>query len=258
MMAATMKREAHPRGRALPSSFARIVAVPAAAVALTLMFALASMPASAQAPKASAAATSQARPSAPARKEGVRWQALTPTQREVLAPLEHDWPTIESPRKQKWLALAGRFKSLSAEERTRISARMVEWAKLSPAERGQARMRFEEARQVPAPDRTARWQAYQALPVEQRQQFAARAASAASGTREAPVRPPRTAKDSKEAKFNVVPSPVLTQPPKQVAPTIVQAGPGATTTPITRRPMPPAHQQTGMPKIAATPEFVNR
>jgi len=265
MIAAAMKREAHPRGRALSSSFDRVVAIPAAGLALAIVFALASTTAAAQAPRASGAATttsatatSQARPSAPAREEGVRWQALTPTQREVLAPLERDWPTMVSPRKQKWLALAGRFKNLPAEERTRISTRMVEWAKLTPAERGQARMRFEEARQVPALDRTARWQAYQALPVEQRQQFAARAASAASGAREAPVRTTRIARDSKEAKFNVVPSPALTPPPKQVAPTLVQAGPGATTTPITRRPMPPAHQQTGMPKIAATPEFVNR
>jgi hypothetical protein len=38
----------------------------------------------------------------------------------------------------------------------------------------------------------------------------------------------------------------------------VQAGPGATTTLVTRRPTPPAHQQTGLPKIAATPEFVNK
>ncbi|MEO8836960.1 MAG: hypothetical protein ABI364_09500, partial [Caldimonas sp.] len=37
-----------------------------------------------------------------------------------------------------------------------------------------------------------------------------------------------------------------------------QARPGATTTLITRRPAPPPHQQTGMPKIATTPEFVNR
>lgn len=135
---------------------------------------------------------------------------------------------------------------------------MSEWAKLTPAERGQARMRFEEVRQLPAPDRSARWQAYQALPPEQRQQFAARAASAASGSREAAARSIKPPRDSKEAKFNTVPNPALTQPPKQVAPTLVQAAPGATTTPITRRPMPPAHQQTGMPKIAATPEFVSR
>ena len=193
------------------------------------------------------------------REEGARWASLTPAQREALAPLEHDWPAIDAPRKQKWIALAARFKTLTPEERSRITARMAEWAKLTPAERGQARMNFEEARQLPAPDRSARWEAYQALPVEQRQQFAARAASAASGSREsAGAKPPAQSRDSKEAKFNVVPNPALTLAPKQVAPTMMQASPGATTTLITRRPAPPPHQQTGMPKIAATPEFVNR
>src|SRR6185369_5618321 len=80
-----------------------------------------------------------------------------------------------------------------------------------------------------------------------------------SGARDsAASKPSAKSRDSKEAKFNVVPNPALTQPPKQVAPTMVQAAPGATTTLITRRPAPPPHQQTGMPKIAATPEFVNR
>jgi hypothetical protein len=39
---------------------------------------------------------------------------------------------------------------------------------------------------------------------------------------------------------------------------VIQAAPGATTTLVTRRPTPPAHQQAGLPKIAATPEFVNK
>ena len=256
-----MKPEAHPRSRALSSSPNRGSAL---SFGLVLAITLATTSAVAQAPRApgpSAAAASGASPlsrPATAREDGVRWQTLTAQQREALAPLEKDWPGIDAPRKQKWLALAARFKSLSPGERTRITARMSEWAKLTPAERGQARMRFEEARQLPAPDRSARWQAYQALPPEQRQQFAARAASAASGSRESAVRNGKPVRDSKEAKFNTVPNPALTQPPKQVAPTLVQAGPGATTTPITRRPMPPAHQQSGMPKIAATPEFVNR
>ncbi|MEP6740678.1 MAG: DUF3106 domain-containing protein [Caldimonas sp.] len=184
---------------------------------------------------------------------------MTALQRQALAPLERDWAGIEGQRKQKWLALAARFKTLTPDEQARISARMSEWAKLSPVERGQARMRFEESRQVPATDRNARWQAYQALPAERRRELAARAATAASGSHEAPARPARAgSRDNKEAKFNVVPNPALTPRPRQVAPTLVQAGPGATTTSITRRPMPPAHQATGMPKIAATPEFVNR
>ena len=57
--------------------------------------------------------------------------------------------------------------------------------------------------------------------------------------------PARAQRDSKEAKFNVVPNPALAQAPRPVAPTLVQAAPGATTTVITRRPAPPAHQQSG-------------
>jgi len=196
---------------------------------------------------------------APVREEGVRWQNLTPAQREALAPLERDWPTIDAQRKQKWVQLAARFKTLPPEEKTRIHARMTEWARLTPAERGQARLRFEEARQVPASDRTARWQEYQALSPEQRAQLAARASGSAATASGAEARPPKpVARDSKEAKSNIVPNPTPSQTPRQVAPTLVQAAPGATTTLITRKPAPPPHQQVGMPKIAATPEFVQR
>jgi hypothetical protein len=241
-----------------PSSLSRALPAPVTgrAASILCLAALLACGAQAQGPGTRAASAAPA----PARDEGVRWASLTPAQREALAPLEHDWPGIAAARKQKWIALAARFKTLAPEERARITARMAEWAKLTPAERGQARMNFEEARQLPAPDRSARWEAYQALPPEQRQQFAARAASAAaSGARDsAGAKTPAKTRDAKEAKFNLVPNPALTQPPKQVAPTLVQAAPGATTTLITRRPAPPAHQQTGMPKIAATPEFVNR
>jgi len=101
-----------------------------------------------QAPRVTGAASAAA-----LREEGVRWQTLTPSQREALAPLERDWPGIDAARKQKWVTLAARMKTLTPEERARINDRMVEWAKLTPAERGQARLRFEEARQLPVPDR---------------------------------------------------------------------------------------------------------
>jgi hypothetical protein len=65
-------------------------------------------------------------------------------------------------------------------------------------------------------------------------------------------------RDVPQAKSNIVPNPAFAAPPKPVAPTVVRAGPGATTTPITRRPAPPSHLQTGLPKIAATPGFVDK
>lgn len=247
-----MKRQAQPRGRAtrLPPALVAIALIAFGAM-------LSPWVASAQAPAGASKPGTPAPARSPVREEGVRWQSLTQAQREALAPLESDWPGIDAPRKQKWLALAARFRTLPPDERARISARMSEWALLTPVERGQARMRFEEAREVPATDRSARWQAYQALPADRKKEFAARAASAASAHREASGRHGR-AGSSKEAKSNVVPNPALTPRPRQVAPTLVQASPGATTTSITRRPSPPAHQPAGMPKIPTTPEFVNR
>jgi hypothetical protein len=42
-----------------------------------------------------------------------------------------------------------------------------------------------------------------------------------------------------------------------IAPVVVQATPGATTTTMSVRAVPPAHNQPGLPKIAATPGFVD-
>jgi Protein of unknown function (DUF3106) len=196
---------------------------------------------------------------------GVPWQDLAAGHRAVLKPLEKDWRGIGAEQKQKWVELAARFPALSPDERARVQARMTEWAQMSPRERGQARINFQEAKQVSPQDRQAQWEAYQALSPEQKQQLAARAAPAPKQTsRQAnavPARPLRAddpMDDVPAAKSNIVPNPAHAQPLRQVAPTVVQAQPGATTTLITKRPVPPAHQQTGLPKIAATPEFVDK
>jgi hypothetical protein len=136
---------------------------------------------------------------------------------------------------------------------------------MSPRERGQARINFQEAKQVSPQDRQAQWEAYQALAPEQKRQLAARAAPVpkdasrqANAVLARPARAGDSAEDAPAAKSNIVPNPAHAQPLRQVAPTVVQAQPGATTTLITKLPVPPAHQQTGLPKIAATPEFVDK
>ena len=58
------------------------------------------------------------------------------------------------------------------------------------------------------------------------------------------------------AKRNMVQSQAAA-PKRAVAPTVVQAKPGATTTSMATRVAPPAHNQAGLPKIAATPGFVD-
>jgi hypothetical protein len=203
-------------------------------------------------------------PAKPGVEEGVRWNELKPAQRTALKPLERDWAGIDATRKQKWIDISGRFQKMSPDEQARLQARMGEWTKLSPQERGAARLNFQEAKQLPAQDRQARWDAYQALPPEKRRELAERAQPPADAVRKNSAAVPRngeagkTVRDAPQAKSNIVPNPAYAAPPKPVAPTVLRAGPGATTTLISKRPAPPSHQQTGLPKIAATPEFVNK
>ena len=182
------------------------------------------------------------------------WGALTPPQKQVLAPLQKDWPRLDAQRRQKWLEVASRFNSLPIEEQARVKERMVEWARMSPAQRTRARLVFQEARQLPADERQARWQAYRSLSPEARQALAQRANPT---TRPAPPLARAEPNASPAAKRNLVQAGAA-QPPKAVAPTVLQARPGATTTTMATRATPPLHHQAGLPKIAATPTFVDQ
>jgi hypothetical protein len=195
-------------------------------------------------------------------EQGPRWTDLKPAQQTALQPLEKEWAGLDGRSKQKWVELAARFPKLTPEERSRVRERMSAWVKMTPRERGDARANFQEAKQVPVQDRQERWKAYQALSPEERERFATRASpTEASRKASAPVgRVDKASRDAAtvQSKSNIVPNPALSAAPRAVAPTVVQAHPGATTTLITRRPTPPGHQQTGLPKIAATPDFVDK
>jgi hypothetical protein len=189
---------------------------------------------------------------------GPRWSELTPAQRVALKPLERDWSSIEADRKRKWMDIAARMPGMPPDQRERVQARMTEWARLSPEQRGQARLRFQESKQVSPSDRQAQWEAYQALPPDRKRQFQARAVPPAPTAPKPPTAQQQRNNDKVQPKSNIVPNPAYAAPPKPVAPTVVQAQPGATTSLISKRPVPPAHQQTGQPKIAATPDFVDK
>lgn len=185
---------------------------------------------------------------------GKSWSQLTPAQRAALQPLEKDWSSIDAQRKQKWIELAARFDKMPLEERARTQQRMADWARLSPQERNEARLNFQGARQLSPQERQERWEAYKALPAEQRRFLASQAkvnnASVSKASRA----------DSKSAgpKVNTVSNPFLDiGRPSAVTPGVMQAKPGATTRPIAAKPSPPLHQQAGLPKVAATPEFVD-
>lgn len=189
---------------------------------------------------------------------GPTWAELSNGERQALQPLQAQWNDIDSQRKQKWRDVAMRYPGLPAVQQARLRERMVEWATMTPAQRNTARISFEEMRKLPATERQTRWEAYQSLPAEQRQALVTQAGSrpaTASAPQAAAVRK-TPAIDSMQAKSNIVTVPQPATRPQSVAPGTVLAGIGASTRPISKPPTPPRHQQAGLPKIAATPDFV--
>ena len=200
---------------------------------------------------------------------GPAWASLTPQQRTVLGPLERDWASIDAQRKAKWLEVAVRFPTMPAADQQRVQERMTEWARMTPAERGRARLSFQESKQFSPEHKQARWEAYQALPDAERKALANRLKPAD----ERPTHLPRSPSSdgaggaalttaspgSAPAKQFVAAKPLASAPStKPVSPTVVQAKPGATTTLMTTPVEPPAHHRPGQPKIAADAGQVNR
>lgn len=179
----------------------------------------------------------------------VAWAKLSPEQRSVLTPLERDWSSITPGQQQKWAELAKRFPALPADERGRVQQRISEWSRLTPQQRASARLNFQEARQLSPQERQHQWEAYRALPPDQRRALAERAERP-----RAPASAPRNGDTS--VKSSVVRAPAQAQA-HPVGPTVIQRGSGATTNLVSKPPTPPLHQQTGLPKVAATPGFVD-
>ncbi|MFG6487105.1 DUF3106 domain-containing protein [Roseateles sp. BYS78W] len=185
------------------------------------------------------------------------WAGLTLKQREMLAPLERDWAGMSESQRSKWLSATPTLATLPAPELARVHERMRAWAQLSPAERTNARIGFQVAKQVDAEQRQAKWEAYQALSPEKRQALAAKAQARrqaqAQATAPGPVAKPMTA----VPKSNIVPAAPKLVSPTPVTGSLVQAKPGATTVLITRTTRLPSHHSAGETKIVADPALVD-
>jgi Protein of unknown function (DUF3106) len=100
------------------------------------------------------------------------WAELTPVQQQSLKPLAANWSTIGEAQKRKWLEISKNYQSLPAAEQTKMHSRMAEWVSLSQQQRAQARLNFAEVKTLTPSDKTANWQAYQALSAEEKQKLA--------------------------------------------------------------------------------------
>jgi hypothetical protein len=175
---------------------------------------------------------------------GPNWQSLSPAQQDALAPLRRDWAEIDPARRQMWLQIADLFPNLPPDERNRVQARMEDWARLSPAERLQARLNFRETRRISADQRAALWDAYLALPPEQRQALAQRARTVPPAASAAPQRKVSNTAGTPAAAGGT-------------GPLNVQARPGASTTLVTEAPAT-ARQAASTAPILIPPNLIDR
>lgn len=100
------------------------------------------------------------------------WSSLSVAQRAALLPLQNGWDTIPSRQKKRWLVLVEGFEHKSNTEQALMHSRMAEWAALTPVQRNQARLNFATIQDVPASNRTAKWEEYQALSEEEKKKLA--------------------------------------------------------------------------------------
>jgi hypothetical protein len=167
------------------------------------------------------------------------WSGLTAKQQALLAPLERDWPEISDTQRSKWLSATPTLATMSGDEIKRVHDRIRDWTMLSGPERSTARIGFQVSRRLTPEQRQARWEAYQALPEEQRTALAEKARARRQALAEAPARAARPMVAKRRS--DVTPPAVKLAPPALVTSTLVQAKPGATTVLITRDLAPP-HQ----------------
>ena len=111
----------------------------------------------------------------------LHWRELSVEQQQALGPLASQWASLSEVQKRKWLVIAQNQSSLSPAEKAVQHSRMTEWVGLSREQREQARFNFDEVKRVPAAERKAKWEAYQALSAEEKQRLASTATKRPQG-----------------------------------------------------------------------------
>lgn len=109
------------------------------------------------------------------------WQELTIAQQVSLKPLAANWNSLGEAQKRKWMAIATSYPKLSADEQAKLHSRMTDWATLSQHQRTQARLNFAETKLVTPSQKTATWQAYQALSPDEKKKLGTLATTKGTG-----------------------------------------------------------------------------
>lgn len=173
---------------------------------------------------------------------GLEWSTLTPAQQLALKPLSGNWKDLSDAQKRKWISLSANYIQMTASDQAKLHERMALWAALSPKHREQARLNFAETQKINPQEKSEKWQAYQALSPEDKQNLA----------KSMRPKPPSTALAAKpvasdkmnRVSVNPVSVPIAMPPTPKLLPTSAPALPSS-------QPLTPAPSPTSAPEPAA-------
>jgi hypothetical protein len=137
---------------------------------LPVLTALAQMPAT--------VVSISAPPVVPVLEASPDWGSLNTLQKNALQPIQDDWVYLDSLRKQKWLKVAKHYHSMTLAQQKRMHSRMLQWNKLTPTQRVQARDNYSAVLSSPSSVNSKgddklheQWERYQALSPEKKQRL---------------------------------------------------------------------------------------
>jgi len=112
---------------------------------------------------------------------GLAWNGLAPAEQRILQPLAASWTNLSEAQKRKWRQIANAVATRSQADQDKLHERMEAWVALSPREREIARLNYARTQALEKSERTAHWEAYQALSPQERKKLAAKGSIRPSG-----------------------------------------------------------------------------
>ena len=77
------------------------------------------------------------------------WGALTPAERQVLAPLVHEWPQLSRDQRRHLIRAADHYYKMKPAAQARFQKRLHAWATMSPEQRRVARENYLKYKALP-------------------------------------------------------------------------------------------------------------
>lgn len=104
----------------------------------------------------------------------VTWAQLTADQKKVLAPLGAEWDTLRPWQREKMLDIARDYPKMDAKKQARVKERLNTWSRMTPYERENARIRYQQFHSLSAEKKDElrkKWAEHQKLPEAEREKL---------------------------------------------------------------------------------------